>query len=255
MIATVSVMGILDNTGNSLKGLRLLVLAKSVSIQRRVKIASSLTFTANDFDMAMSVLEPDEVMFYDLICKDINLLVNKWGLTGIGVVQDSFYSNIKRRVFGVDKLDTFLDYLKVYNPNICFNPVRLNDYSGVSIYVDTAPRTVNYIHVNGNAVCTYKPVSGNKDYSSLRFNYVDGILVFSKYEDVFILTNTSARHIPVSLGEELTINLGNGYCVRTVSCIEENKYIKRVLYFDSLQRQWKVVSCSEPIEVFGRKKR
>lgn len=256
MIATVSVMGILDNSGTSLMGLRLLVLSKEVDLRRRIQIASNLTYTSNDFDIAKSICSPNELRFYDYYSKDISLLINKWSLANIGVVREDFCSGIKRVKFDNTKLGLFLDYLKVYNPNICLEPFQLKSSQGAIIHVDKAPQSMNYIHVNGVAVCSYKPKAISlKDWSELNFNYVDGILVFSKYEDIFILSNVSVRHIPVSLGEELTINLGNGYCMKTMSYIENNTYYRKTFCFDSLQRQWKVVSSDVPVEVLGRKKR
>lgn len=256
MIATVSVMGILDNTGNGLKGLRLLVLTKEVDLTRRIQIASNLTYTLNDFDISTAICNYNELRFYDYFSKDINLLINKWNLAGIGVVKEDFCSNIKRVRFDNKKLGVFLDYLKVYNPNICLAPLQLKNCQGAIVHVDTAPQSMNYIHVNGVAVCHYRPKAITlRDFNELNFNYMDGILVFSKYEDIFILSNVSVRHIPVSLGEELTINLGNGYCMKTMSYIENNIYYRKTFCFDSLQRQWKVVSSDTPIEVLGRKKR
>ncbi len=254
MITTVGITGI--SKGNDLIGLRLIVFTKSVPLQRRLQVASLLTYTQNDLQVIFNTVRSDEIKFLDYYDNEMPFLLNKWGISNISIQSKDWMQNIQRLKMNKDKLPVFFDYLKLYNPYYTLNMVQVENVPNVKMFVDTAPKSIKYIHINGVPVCYWSPSASNiRSYKDLKFQMVDGILLFRKFEEIYILSDASLRHRPVNIGDELTINLGNGFCMKTVSYIQDNTYINKCLRFDSMQRQWIVVRADTPIPIFGCKKK
>lgn len=254
MITTVGITGILKES--NLVGLRLLVFERSVSAQRRLEIAGNLTYTANDIPMILNQCKNGEIKFYDYYDSEMPILLNKWGISAIALNAVDWLPQVPRVKFTKDKLSLFLNYLKLYNPYYTFNMVKVDNVSNVIMMVDTAPKDIKYIHVNGTPVCHWSPQVHNiRSYKDLKFQMVDGILLYRKFEEIYILSDMSVRHKPVNIGDELTINLGNGFCMKTVSTIANNEYTNKCLKFDSIQRQWITVRADSPVPIYGYKKK